>query len=275
MANAATITFCALFVAIALVAVWEGAAPRRALTAALRTRWVHNFAIWGLGTVVTHLAFPVTGITFALIASDRGWGLFNVVKAPAWLAIAASVLLLDLAIYVEHRALHRLPILWRFHRVHHTDPDYDFTLGFRFHPVETSISIMVGLGVIALIGAPVAAVLLHELGFVLVSVFAHANVRMPLRLEGVLRRAIITPDLHRVHHSAIPRETDSNFGSIFPWWDRLLGTYRDQPEAGHASMRIGLEGFRDPRCLTVSWMLIHPFAPSRLERRVSERTGRR
>ncbi len=268
VAHEPTLHFCALFLAIALVAVWEGTAPRRRLTASLRTRWLHNLAIWGLSTILTRLAFPVTGIAFALIAADRGWGLFNVVKAPAWLAIGASVLLLDLAGYLQHRLFHRLPLLWRFHRVHHADPDYDFTLGFRFHPLETAVGVMAGLGTIALIGAPVAAVLLHELGFVLVSVFAHANVGLPSGLEGRLRRVIVTPDLHRVHHSVLAPETDSNFGSILPWWDRFFGTYRDQPEAGHVDMRIGLEEIRGARCLTIGWMLIHPLIPARLERRL-------
>lgn len=267
-AHEPTLHFCALLLTVAVVAVYEAAAPRRALTAALRTRWIHNFAIWGLDTLAARFAFPITGIPFALLAAERGWGLFHVLPVPGWLAIGGSILALDLAGYLQHRLFHRLPLLWRFHRVHHADPDYDFTLGFRFHPAESLVGVAVGLGTIALLGAPVAGVLLHELAFVVVSIFAHANVRLPARLEGLLRRAIVTSDLHRVHHSAIRGETDSNFGSIFSWWDRLFGSHRHQPEGGHAGMRIGLEEHGGARCLKLWWMLLHPFVSARLERRL-------
>ena len=192
---------------------------------------------------------------------SKGWGLFNILPLPAWLAIPAAVLLLDLTIYGQHVAFHAVPLLWRLHRMHHADLEFDVTTGLRFHPGEILLSMAIKFAAVAVLGAPPLAVLIFEILLNATSLFNHGNVRLPLGLDRILRLIVVTPDMHRVHHSIDRRETDSNFGFNVPWWDRLFGTYRAQPALGHERMTIGIDKFRDPRELRLDRMLVA--APAR------------
>lgn len=241
------------------MAGWELAAPRRRQSVGRGRRWPSNLGVVALNTILLRLAFPTAAVGFAVLAEKEGWGLFHRFDAPPWAALIASVLLLDLAIYLQHVLFHAVPALWRLHRMHHADLESDVTTGARFHPVEILLSMIIKLGVIAALGAPAAAVLLFEVLLNATSMFNHGNVRLSPKWDRALRRVVVTPDMHRVHHSIAPRETNSNFGFNLSWWDRLLGTYRDQPAAGHERMVIGIEQFRDPRELRLDRMLMQPF----------------
>jgi sterol desaturase/sphingolipid hydroxylase (fatty acid hydroxylase superfamily) len=243
----------------ALMAVWEALAPRRSQAISRLRRWPSNLGIVVLNTLLVRFAFPVAAVGIAALAEARGWGLIQALAAPAWLAVPASILLLDLAIYLQHVLFHAVPVLWRLHRTHHADLEFDVTTGARFHPLEILLSMVIKLGVVAGLGAPVVAVLLFEVLLNGTSMFNHGNVRLPAYIDRVLRWIVVTPEMHRVHHSVVPRETNSNFGFNLPWWDRLLGTYRAQPAAGHDAMTIGIEQFRDPRELGLDRMLLQPF----------------
>ncbi len=212
-----------------------------------------------LDTVLTRIIAPTGAVGFGLLAEAHGWGLFNVVALPAWIELVLALFLLDFAIYLQHRLFHYVPVLWRLHRMHHTDLDVDVTTGARFHPVEILLSLGIKFIVIVVLGTPSLAVLLFEIALNATSMFNHSNVRVPPGIERVLRLLVVTPDMHRVHHSVVRRETDSNFGFNFPWWDRLFGTYRPQPEAGHQAMTLGIEQFRDPHELRLDRMLTQPF----------------
>lgn len=268
LSNEPTIFAFLYFGILGVVAIWEGFAPRRALTAPLRTRWLNTMAIYLADVSVLRLLFPLLGVGVALATQERGWGLFNVWAAPVWLVPLVSLLAIDAGHYVQHYLLHRFPPLWRIHRMHHTDHDYDFTTGLRFHPLESVYTTAFGLSVIVALGAPPLMVIAYEFVYVVISVAVHGNVRVPIALDRVLRIFVVTPDLHRVHHSAAVRETDSNFGAVLPWWDRLLGTYVAQPARGHEGMEIGLPEFRDHKHLTLWWMLVNPFlsVPNQAER---------
>lgn len=211
-----------------------------------------------LDTAVTRVLAPAGAVGFALFAQDRGWGLFNVLTAPMWVKVGASILALDLAIYLQHRLFHYVPMLWRLHRMHHADLDIDVTTGTRFHPVEIVLSLGIKFLTIVPLGTPPLAVLVFEAALNASSMFNHSNVRISPPLEWFLRWLVVTPDMHRIHHSIVRRETDSNFGFNFPWWDRLFRTYRAQPEAGHEGMTIGIEQFRDPKELLLYHMLSQP-----------------
>lgn len=253
----------AVFIAVLLaMAVWEVLAQRRHQSIVRRQRWPANLAIVVLDTLAIRLVFPLAAVGAALMASERGWGFFNVVDAPLWLVIASSVLILDLVIYFQHRLFHAIPWLWRLHRMHHADLEFDVTTGLRFHPLEIVISMGIKLVAVILLGAPAVSVIIFEVLLNAISMFNHGNVRMPERLDRRLRLLLVTPDMHRVHHSIVRRETDSNFGFSVPWWDRLFGTYIDQPTGGHRNMVIGIEQFRDPNDLRLSRMLLQPFKGS-------------
>lgn len=244
---------------LAAMMLWEWLAPRRALLIG-RRRWFANLGIVVLDTAIVRLLFPLAGAGMALFAAREGWGLFNYYPVPAWLAVTLSVLILDLAIYLQHVMMHAVPALWRLHRMHHADLDFDVTTGGRFHPIEIVLSMGLKFGVIVAIGAPVVAVVLFEVLLNASSMFNHSNVRMPVALDRWLRRLIVTPDMHRVHHSIESNETNSNFGFNLPWWDRLFGTYAAQPRAGHEQMTIGIRTFRDVRqCATLRGLLAIPF----------------
>jgi sterol desaturase/sphingolipid hydroxylase (fatty acid hydroxylase superfamily) len=234
-------------------------APRRKQTIGRGQRWPSNIGVVVLDTLLVRLVFPTAAVGVALLAEAHGWGLLHALNAPAWLSIISSVILLDLAIYLQHVLFHAVPVLWRLHRVHHADLEFDVTTGARFHPIEILLSMGIKLGVVAALGAPAVAVLIFEVLLNATSMFNHGNVRLPQRIDPVLRWIVVTPDMHRVHHSVVPRETNSNFGFNLPWWDRLCGTYRAQPAAGHGGMTIGIEQFRDPRELRLDRMLLQPF----------------
>ncbi|HWM49257.1 MAG TPA: sterol desaturase family protein [Xanthobacteraceae bacterium] len=247
--------FAAVFAAMTL---WELLAPRRRQAIRRLRRWPGNLGIVVIDSILVRLAFPMAAVGMALLAQQNGWGLFNRVAAPEWLAIVASIVLLDLAIYLQHVLFHAVPGLWRLHRVHHADLEFDVTTGLRFHPVEIMLSMLIKFSVVAALGAPAVAVLVFEVLLNATSMFNHGNVRLPQRLDQVLRWIVVTPEMHRVHHSILARETNSNFGFNLPWWDRLLGTYRAQPEAGHLGMTIGIAQFRDPSELRLDRMLLQP-----------------
>jgi sterol desaturase/sphingolipid hydroxylase (fatty acid hydroxylase superfamily) len=242
-----------------MLAIWEVAGPRRKQTLGRAWRWPNNLGVVMIDALLVRFLFPTTAVGLALIAEARGVGLFNVISFPAWLAIAASVAILDLAIYLQHVLFHAVPALWRLHRMHHADLDIDVSTGLRFHPIEVLLSMVIKLAVIAAFGTPAVAVLIFEVLLNATSMFNHSNVRIPAAVDAALRCFVVTPDMHRVHHSVLARETNSNFGFNLPWWDRLFGTYRAQPSAGHEAMTIGIEQFREPRELGLDRMLLQPF----------------
>jgi sterol desaturase/sphingolipid hydroxylase (fatty acid hydroxylase superfamily) len=223
-------------------------------------RWFSNLAVAAIDVLAVRLLLPATAAGVALYAQAHGWGLLQLVAAPAWLAIVASVIVLDLVIYLQHVLFHAVPALWRVHRMHHADLDFDVTTGIRFHPIEIVLSMIVKFAAIAALGAPVAAVVLFEIALNASSLFNHGNVRLPRSLDRAVRFLFVTPDMHRVHHSLERAETNSNFGFGLSVWDRLFGSYRGAPRAGHEAMRIGIPEIRDSRhCVTLTGMLSIPF----------------
>jgi sterol desaturase/sphingolipid hydroxylase (fatty acid hydroxylase superfamily) len=259
LSSEALIRLLAFAAVFALMAAWEIFAPRRDQRIGRGRRWPSNIGVVALDTLLVRLLLPVTAVGVALLAEARGWGLFAALGLPAWASIVLGVVLLDLAIYLQHVLFHAVPALWRLHRMHHADLEFDVTTGTRFHPIEILLSMGIKLGVVAALGVPALAVLIFEVLLNATSMFNHANVRLPRSIDRVLRWFVVTPDMHRVHHSIVRRETNSNFGFNLPWWDRLFGTYRAQPAAGHEGMTIGIEQFRDPRELRLDRMLIQPF----------------
>ena len=243
----------------AIVALWEAAAPRRRAAFTRRARWPHNLGLLVLDGVVVRLVAPGAAIAVAIAGEAHGWGLVNALALPAWIAVPLAIILLDLAIYFQHVTFHAVPALWRLHRVHHTDLDFDVTTGTRFHPIEILISTLIKMAAVAAIGAPAVAVLVFEVLLNATAMFNHANGRMPVWLDRWVRLLVVTPDMHRVHHSVAYNETNSNFGFNLPWWDRLFGTYRAQPAAGHEAMTIGVDAFRSPADLRLDRLLIQPF----------------
>lgn len=244
---------------LAAMAVSEVFAPRRAFPVGRGRRWPGNFAVLVLDTLLVRLAFPLTAVGLALLAEERAWGLLNVIGTPAWAAIPLGVILLDVAIYLQHVLFHAVPVLWRLHRVHHADLAVDVTTGVRFHPIEIVLSMGIKLAVVLALGVPAVAVLLFEILLNATSLFNHANVRLPDGLDRFLRWIIVTPDMHRIHHSMRGEETNSNFGFNLPWWDYAFGTYRADPLRGHEAMEIGVAEFRDPRELRIDRVLLQPF----------------
>jgi sterol desaturase/sphingolipid hydroxylase (fatty acid hydroxylase superfamily) len=243
----------------AAMAAWEVLAPRRALRERKSLRWTNNLALTVLNSVLLRAILPVAAIGVAGFAAERGMGVLNIYPLPRAWAIVVSVLALDAAIYLQHLMFHAVPLFWRLHRVHHADVDIDVTTGARFHPIEIVLSMAIKFAVILVLGPPAVAVLIFEVLLNATSMFNHGNVRLPVRIDRVLRWLVVTPDMHRVHHSIIPAETNSNFGFNVPWWDRLFGTYRAQPRAGHDAMTIGIEQFREQRELWLDRLLLQPF----------------
>jgi sterol desaturase/sphingolipid hydroxylase (fatty acid hydroxylase superfamily) len=258
LAREPVLRIVAFMAVLAAMALWELAAPRRRREIPRLLRWSGNLGVVVIDTMLVRLTFPVVAVGLALVAEERGWGLLNVLEAPLWAAFPASLLALDLAIYLQHVMFHAVPALWRLHRMHHADLEFDVTTGVRFHPVEILLSMGIKLGVVAALGPPAVAVLVFEVLLNATSMFSHSNVRLPARLDQVLRWLVVTPDMHRVHHSIHAYETNSNFGFNLPWWDRLLGTYRAQPREGHEGMTLGIEQFRTHRDLWLDRMLIQP-----------------
>lgn len=246
MGHEASIRLISFFGVFALMAVWELLSPRRALTVSKPARWANNVGLVALNTVMLRLLFPAAAVGMAAYAAEQGWGLFNYLDAPTWLAVVISVIAMDLAIYMQHVMFHRVPALWRLHRVHHADLDYDVTTGTRFHPIEIILSMLIKFAAIVVLGPPVLGVLLFEVLLNAMAMFNHANIRIPRPIDRAARWVVVTPDMHRVHHSLAEDEANSNFGFNLPWWDRLFGTYRGQPRAGHRGMSIGIREYRDP-----------------------------
>jgi sterol desaturase/sphingolipid hydroxylase (fatty acid hydroxylase superfamily) len=241
------------------MAAWEIVAPRRKLAAGRKPRWPSNLGMLLVDVLAVRVLVPTAAVGAALFAAGRGFGLFHLAGLRLSVAALLGFLVLDLAIYGQHVVFHKVPALWRLHRMHHADLDIDVTTGLRFHPFEILISLAIKIAIVIAFGIPVVAVLLFEVVLNATSMFNHANVSMPPALDRVLRLILVTPDMHRVHHSIVRRETDSNFGFNLPWWDRLFGTYRALPEAGHDRMTIGLPIFRDPRELRLDRLLTQPF----------------
>jgi sterol desaturase/sphingolipid hydroxylase (fatty acid hydroxylase superfamily) len=258
LANEPTLRLAVFLGVLIAMAIWEVAAPRRRREIPRLIRWSNNLGLVVIDTLLVRLTFPVVAVGLAVMAEARGWGLFNVFDVPAWLAFVLSILALDLAIYLQHVMFHAVPALWRLHRVHHADLEFDVSTGLRFHPVEILLSMGIKLAAVAVLGPPAVAVLVFEVILNATAMFNHSNIRIPAALDRVLRLVVVTPDMHRVHHSVIPAETNSNFGFNLPWWDRLLGTYRPQPRAGHEGMTIGIGQFRTPRELWLDRMLLQP-----------------
>ena len=248
-----------LFSILATMAVWEVLAPRRRQEIPRLLRWSNNLGVVAVDTILVRLTFPIVAVGMALLADERGWGLLNAFEVPFWISLVVSLLLFDLVIYLQHVMFHAVPALWRLHRMHHADLEFDVTTGLRFHPIEILLSMGLKLALVAVLGPPAVAVLVFEVMLNGTAMFNHSNIRIPLGLDRILRLIVVTPDMHRVHHSIHAFETNSNFGFNLPWWDRLLGTYRAQPKEGHEGMTIGIEQFRTPRDLWLDKMLLQPW----------------
>jgi sterol desaturase/sphingolipid hydroxylase (fatty acid hydroxylase superfamily) len=249
------ISFVLIFI---LLALWEVLMPRRTLTTSKKWRWFNNLSIIAINPVIIHLVFPVFAVEMAHTAQANGWGLLNYIDIPNPIALGVGFVVLDLVIYLQHVMFHAVPLLWRLHMVHHADLDVDLTTGLRFHPIEIVLSLVLKFVVIVALGPPVAAVLTFEIVLNGMAMFNHGNITIPTTPEKWLRRFVVTPDMHRVHHSVIIRETNSNYGFNLSVWDRLFGTYWNQPQKGHTEMVVGLSQFRDEKKLTLPWLFILP-----------------
>lgn len=252
MQNEVPIRLGFFFGIFAVMALWELVAPRRALTTSKLVRWSNNLGLVFFNSFILRLIFPVAAVGMAVFANQQGWGLFNYKEVPFLVAVVASVVIMDFVIYLQHVMVHAVPILWRLHRVHHADLDFDVTTGARFHTLEIILSMLIKFAVIMLLGPPVVAVVIFEVILSTTAMFNHGNVRLPKSIDRWLRWIVVTPDMHRVHHSVNDDEANSNFGFSLPWWDRLFGTYRDQPREGHEGMTIGIHKYREPK--QVSWL---------------------
>lgn len=253
------IRLAVFFGALVAVGLVEMAAPRRKLSEKKLVRWTNNLGIVLLYTVLLRLIFPVLAVSMAQLSARNGWGFLNMVDLPLWLEVLVAVVILDLLIYLQHVMFHAIPALWRLHRMHHADLDYDVTTGLRFHPIEIILSMGIKLAAVALIGPSAIAVFLFEMLLNGMAMFNHGNFRLPIWLDNTLRWVVVTPDMHRVHHSVSPSEANTNFGFNLSWWDRLLGTYLPQPRDGHTGMTIGLGMFRESRELWLDRLLTQPF----------------
>jgi len=248
-------TFLAIFI---VLAIFETIVPRRTLHYPKSRRWMTNLSIGVINTALARLLLPFAGAAAAIWADDHDFGLLNNVSFPGWLELIVFLLVFDLTIYSQHRLFHAVKPLWRLHRMHHTDPDYDVTTGNRFHPVSILLSGLIKTAAILLMGPAVVAVVAAEILLNLTSMFNHSNIRIPEQLDRWLRLIMVTPDMHRVHHSVDNDEHNHNFGFNFPWWDRLLGTYQDKPAAGHENMSIGIEGFQNDSSIQLLRLLTQP-----------------
>ena len=260
MAHETTIRVGFFVGVFALVALWELASPRRVLRLSRRQRWGANLGLVVLNTVVLRLLFRAAAVGVAATAATEGWGVLNHWAVPFWLAVPLAVVAMDFVIWLQHVMVHAVPALWRLHRVHHADIDYDLTTGARFHPIEILLSMGIKFATIVLLGAPVLAVLVFEILLSACAMFNHGNIRLPAGVDRVLRWFMVTPDMHRVHHSVEDDESNSNFGFNLTWWDRLFGTYQAEPRAGQVGMTIGIRSHTDPaKVASLSGMLTMPF----------------
>ena len=242
-----------------LFALSEFLKPRSPLILSKSTRWFTNISIVVLDSLLVRLLFPAAAVGIALWAEAAGIGLFNLLEFPFWLAALVSFIVLDFAVWLSHVLSHKIPLFWRVHRMHHADRDIDVTTGVRFHPIEIIASMVWKVAWVILLGAPAAAVIVFETVLNGTAMFNHSNTRLSPATDRLLRLVLVTPDMHRVHHSTEHRETDSNYGFNLPWWDRLFGTYIDQPQLGHDAMNIGLSEWQDERPANLAWSLSVPF----------------
>ncbi|MBW9263898.1 MAG: sterol desaturase family protein [Candidatus Thiodiazotropha sp. (ex. Lucinisca nassula)] len=260
LGNELPIRLIFFFGAFAIIALWEIHSPRRQLTVSKGARWINNLGLVALNTVILRLLFPAAAVGVALLAQKQGWGLLNYVAIPFPLSVIIAVVAMDFVIYLQHVMVHAVPLLWRLHRVHHADLDYDVTTGARFHTIEIILSMLIKMATIILLGPPLVAVVIFEILLNATAMFNHGNISIPERIDRVLRLFVVTPDMHRVHHSVHAPMANSNFGFNLPWWDRLFGTYVAQPPEGHVEMEIGLNEFRDPQQVDrLPGMLMLPF----------------
>ena len=259
MENEAYIRLGVFFGIFIIMAISEVIAPKRKLTAPKAARWFTNLSITFLNSLLLRWLFPVLAIGMAYVAKEHGLGILNKIEMPEYLSVLIAVLFLDFIIYAQHYAFHMLPHPWKLHMMHHTDMDLDVTSGARFHPIEIMLSMFIKVSIVMIIGAPPLAVLIFEVMLNATAMFNHSNVNIPVGVDRIVRLFVVTPDMHRVHHSVIIRETNSNYGFNFPWWDRIFGTYNDQPEKGHHGMTIGLPNFRDAEALVFPKLLKIPF----------------
>ncbi len=253
------IRVAAFFGLFALLYLWEARAPRRSLGKAKGQRWWTNIGMLVIASILVRFVFPTAAAGIALIGEEQQWGVLHMVGLPPLIHILAALLILDLSLYLQHVMFHTLPLLWRFHRVHHADTDTDISTGLRFHPIEILLSMLIKFLTIAALGAPFVAVVIFEVVLNATSMFDHSNIKIPVRIERRLRWFIVTPDMHRIHHSTRPRETNSNFSFNISLWDRLFGTYTQEPSGGQEGMTLGLKEFRHPKWQTLRWVLYMPF----------------
>ncbi len=258
--NEITIRLGFFFGIFAVMAAWEVIAPRRALTVSKAVRWANNLGLVFLNNLLLRLLFPAAAIGMAAFAAEHGWGLLNYYSLPFALSVVLAVVALDFIIYLQHVLVHAVPTLWRLHRVHHADLDYDVTTGARFHPIEIILSLLIKFATIIVLGAPVVAVVIFEVVLNAMAMFNHSNISLPRGLDRIVRLFVVTPDMHRVHHSVEDNEANSNYGFNLSLWDRLFGTYIDQPREGHDYMTIGIHKYRDPKQVNqLPGMLALPF----------------
>ena len=258
--NEVSVRLSFFFGVFAVIAIWEIVSPRRVLSVSKGVRWANNIGLVILNSVVLRLLFPAAAVGVALVADQMNWGLLNFYEIPIMLSMVIAIVLMDFIIYLQHVMVHAIPALWRIHRVHHADLDYDVTTGSRFHPLEIILSMLIKFATIMLLGPPVLGVIMFEIMLNASSMFNHGNLKIPQGLDRILRWFLVTPDMHRVHHSVEDDEANSNFGFSLPWWDRLFGTYRDQPRGGHEAMVIGIHQYRDPKQVDqLPGMLMLPF----------------
>ena len=261
--SSAEVYAVAFFGAILVVALVEWVRPWRAATDLVRVRWVGNLSLTVLGALLVRMLFPLAGLGWAVFCAEQGWGLLNHVSWPAWITYPLTILAIDLSHYAQHNALHRVPTFWRMHRTHHTDLEYDFSTGLRFHPFETVFATVVLIAVLTALGAPPGAVLISQVLTVMVDFVEHANFSIPVALDRKLRLVFVTPSMHRVHHSRDHHEGNSNFSNMLSIWDRLFGTYVDEPAAGDDSIAFGVDEFTDRKHQRLDWMLVQPFLSDR------------
>ncbi|MCF6254767.1 MAG: sterol desaturase family protein [Gammaproteobacteria bacterium] len=248
------------FGVFAIMGLWEVLAPRRALTVSKAVRWANNLGLVFLNSAILRLIFPMAAVGVAAFAAEQGWGLLNYFQLPFAFSVLLAIVVLDFIIYLQHVLVHAVPALWRLHRVHHADLDYDVTTGARFHTLEIILSMLIKFATILVLGPPVVAVIIFEVVLNAMAMFNHSNVSLPSRLDRIVRLFVVTPDMHRVHHSVEDNEANSNFGFNLSIWDRLFGTYIAQPREGHDNMTIGIHGYRDPKQVNqLPGMLTLPF----------------
>jgi len=242
---------------LAVMALWEFAAPDRRAEIPRLIRWTNNLALVAIDTALVRLLIPILPVAAASWATAQGWGLLS--PLPLWLSIPIAFLLLDLLIWGQHVMMHHVPALWRLHRMHHSDTHLDATTGLRFHPLEILFSTLLKIAAVVILGAPALAVIAFEIALNATALFTHANIRLPDRADSLLRRLIVTPSLHRIHHSVRPEETNSNYGFNLSLWDRLFGTLRHAPQGDPQTMALGVESFRTRREAWLDRLLTQPF----------------